>query len=226
MAPRINRNYTQIDAHLAALDARDVPCHESGLVLKRRIAFVTNADRYLKALNLTRVLDVGAAGLTRAWWLEHGYIWHGLSFPRDAAKLREQHIAVDVGDVASMPYLDATFDVVYASHVLEHSPMPLVALLECRRVARVLCMAVPKWPRLVEEPYHYSVMPVALWGHLLEIAGWRVAANMTGSRDYQFVCTQTPADFAVLHAIHARWIEERRARKRARARVRKARGPR
>lgn len=222
----IVRDWQQLGAHLATLDARDVQCHESEKVLKRRLAFVTNADRYLQALHLTAVLDVGAAGLTRDWWRAHGYTWHGLSFPRDAARLQAQGIAVDVGDVASMPYAAQSYDVVYASHVLEHSPMPLVALLECRRVGRVLAMAAPQWPRLVDEPYHYSVVPLAVWGHWLEVAGWRIAANLSGARDYQFVCAQTPEDFAVLHAVHLQWVEERRARKRARARVRKARGPR
>jgi hypothetical protein len=85
-------------------------------------------------------------------------------------------------------------------------------------------MAVPKWPRLVGESYHFSCVPLAVWGHWLEVAGWRIAANLSGARDYQFVCTQTLADFTVLHAVHVQWIEARRAAKRKRRPVRKARG--
>jgi ubiquinone/menaquinone biosynthesis C-methylase UbiE len=39
-------------------------------------------------------------------------------------------------DIHSMPYLDATFDLVLHSDTLEHVASPIRALEECRRVLR------------------------------------------------------------------------------------------
>ncbi len=190
----IVRDYGQIDRHLQTLDARDVACHESPHVVARRLAIVASLHPFLQALEVRTVLDVGAAGITRTWWLEHGYEWHAAGFPRDVDKLRSQGIYACLGDLASLPFEDGSFDLLYASHVAEHSPMPLVALLEARRVARALALIVPAWPRLVDEPYHYSVAPREMWQQWLTVAGWWIAADLSGSRD--FVWLALPVDDA------------------------------
>jgi SAM-dependent methyltransferase len=45
-------------------------------------------------------------------------------------------VGVVVGDVMSLPFLDATFDAIFASALLQHLSNPLEALREARRVAR------------------------------------------------------------------------------------------
>ena len=205
------------------IDAREPSCHESGNVTKRRMQFVVAADRFLKAIGVRTVLDVGCAGITRQWWLDNGYEWHGLTFPRDAEKLRGQGIAVDVGDVASMPYDDGAFDLVYASHVVEHSPMPLVALMECARVARALALAVPRWPRMVDEPYHYSCMPAEVWRQWFAVSGWTPVVDLTGSRDFEWLCVQKEEDAAAIKPVVAAFVKERQAQRQKKARRRAAR---
>ncbi len=214
VVPDVPRDMARIEQHLQYLDARDVACNESPQVVTRRHEFVANLHPLLRALGVHSVLDVGCAGITRNWWIDHGYDWHGLTLPRDAHKLMAQGIPVDVADVASMPCGDGAFDLVYASHVLEHSPMPLVALLEIRRVARFLAFAVPRWPRMVDEPYHYSCAPLEMWRQWLDVSRWAIVADFSGSRDFEFLCIH-PSDAVALEAVKSP-LEERRKRLRAR----------
>ncbi len=214
VVPDVPRDMARIEQHLQYLDARDVACNETPQVVLRRHEFVANLHPLLQALSVRTVLDAGCAGITRPWWHDHGYEWRGLTLPRDAHKLLAQGIPVDVADVASMPYGDGAFDLVYASHVLEHSPMPLVALLEIRRVAKFLAFAVPRWPRGKEEPYHYSVAPREMWQQWLDVSRWAIVADFSGSRDFEFLCIH-PSDATALDAVKAP-LEERRKRLEAR----------
>lgn len=225
--PRSLGTMLDVLAHLRALDERDVECHESPRTHKRRMGVVQAMAPFIAALGIRTVLDVGCAGITRQWWLEQGIAWRGLTFPRDAAKLKERGVEdVDIGDVAAMGYDNGQFDIIYASHVLEHSPMPLIALMECRRVARCLLLVVPAWPRMVAEPYHYSVMPAAAWKHLFAVAGWRIGADLSGRHDYLWLLVQNDADEAACKPILAARAAERRKRlleKRARRQARRRR---
>ncbi|HKD99700.1 MAG TPA: methyltransferase domain-containing protein [Planctomycetota bacterium] len=74
------------------------------------------------------------------------------------------------------------FDVVIARHVLEHSAMPLVALLEMRRLTRRYALVVvpcdePIW---IDWPNHYSVLSRLLWKKLFARARFRVVAEEDG----------------------------------------------
>lgn len=98
-----------------------------------------------------------------------------------------------------------------------------MALRECARVGRLLAMAVPNWPNTADEPYHYSVVPKALWGHLLGIAGWRIAADFSGRRDILLLCTRNAEDYEAAHAKFTADQAEHARQKAARAATRKGR---
>jgi hypothetical protein len=71
---------------------------------------------------------------------------------------------------------DTSYDLVIARHVLEHSYMPLILLMEMRRVAiKYALVVVPTSDKkMIEWPNHYSVLPKENWEHLFKLSRWEV----------------------------------------------------
>jgi len=108
--------------------------HLSLLLRRRDSKFVT---RYLKGL---KGIEIGASAHNRYWldainvdrWGEHDTI-----YKREERRLALRAAKVDVvapGD--ELPFDDDSHDFVFSSHVVEHFPDPIRALLEWQRVAR------------------------------------------------------------------------------------------
>jgi SAM-dependent methyltransferase len=90
-----------------------------------------NFRSFIEKFDSLRLLEInGASGLTR--WL---------------AKMSNRQLAeYPEIDMQSMPYPDASFDIVVHSDTLEHVENPIQALSECRRVLRpagVLAFTIP-----------------------------------------------------------------------------------
>jgi 2-polyprenyl-3-methyl-5-hydroxy-6-metoxy-1,4-benzoquinol methylase len=71
---------------------------------------------------------------------------------------------------------DSSFDMVVARHVLEHSYMPLILLMEMRRVATRHALVVVPVPdeRMIEWRNHYSALPKENWEWLFKLSRWEV----------------------------------------------------
>ncbi len=78
---------------------------------------------------------------------------------------------------------DASFDLVVMRHALEHSPMPLLALLEVARISRrwALIIVPCDHPYWINYPNHYSVFSDAGWRRLFAEAGFQVVRFERGS---------------------------------------------
>lgn len=82
-------------------------------------------------------------------------------------KTAENYVGMDVGlsnatdvigDAQKLPFLSASFDTVFCSQVLEHTPEPCLALTEFKRVLRPggkLILSVPHISWLHNEPHDY-----------------------------------------------------------------------
>lgn len=110
------------------------------LVLRRDSAFVSG---YLRGL---RGIEIGASAHNR-YWLDAINVdrWGGddTIYKREERALALHTAKVDVvapGD--ELPFADDSHDFVFSSHVIEHFPDPIRALLEWRRVARRYVVAV------------------------------------------------------------------------------------
>jgi SAM-dependent methyltransferase len=114
--------------------------HLSRLARRRDSKFVTS---YLKGL---KGIEIGASSHNR-YWLDainvDRYGEKDTVYKREERRVALHTAAVDVvapGD--ELPFADDSQDFVFSSHVIEHFPDPVRALLEWQRVARRYIVAV------------------------------------------------------------------------------------
>lgn len=129
-----------------------------------------------------RVLDVGcgqgpALELFRAASFDATGIGIGTE---DLTECRRQGFQVEEMDQSFLAFPDATFDMVWARHILEHSIAPYWTLTGFRRVLKlgaVLYAEVPApGPPFHHERNgnHYSVLPRESWEELILRAGFEI----------------------------------------------------
>lgn len=135
-----------------------------------------------------QALDVGCGhGPATQWFLSRGCEYRGVTLCEEEVLLgRLRGLPIDCMDQSFLDYPDASFDILWARHVLEHSPFPLFTLEGFRRVLKpggVLYVEVPA-PDTVshheKNPNHYSVFCKASWMALFERSGFGFIAG----RDY------------------------------------------
>lgn len=124
-------------------------------------------NRFVPSLtnHIGSVLDVGCgSGFCSPLFEEFGIYWEG------------QDYFIDGSDMSSLPYEDESFDMVFARHVLEHSSMPLISLMEWARVSRRYALIVLPAPEYwqVFGKNHYYVLPKENWWNLFDVAGWKI----------------------------------------------------
>lgn len=141
-------------------------------------------DRFLsvicsiEATDGLSVLDVGCGQAVFARYFEdRGLRWTGVTIGEDyQASLLVHPANVYNADMTFLPFPDDSFDIAFCRHSLEHSPMPLLTLMELHRVTtKYLALVLPStdyW--VVRGRNHYSVLTLPLWRWLLERSGWQV----------------------------------------------------
>jgi len=87
-----------------------------------------------------------------------------------------QDYLMDGSDFSFLPYGDGEFDLIFARHVLEHSPMPLLTLMEwhrvCKQYALIILPAPEYWQTFGRN--HYYVLSKENWWNLFDVAGWKI----------------------------------------------------
>ena len=168
------RDYKNIDRYLNELlsDIYAQPEDTGHTSLAQRVI-----DKWMSGLtSCHHVLDVGCGTgfcqpMFEAWNVAYG----GVCLGKDFLAARELGRTVRKMDFHFLEYDDNSVDLIFSRHSLEHSPMPLLALMEWRRVSR-------QWLGLIlpaPEHYtykglnHYSVMNEEQIMNLLARAGWK-----------------------------------------------------
>ena len=96
----------------------------------------------------------------------------------DADAARDRGFEVAEEDMSFQSADDDTYDMLFARHSLEHSPYPLLTLLEFHRVLKpgglaYIEMPSPQCSRLLEEyDNHYAIMGPRQWSCLMKRAGF------------------------------------------------------
>lgn len=151
-----------------------------------------------------KVLDVGCGqGYALEAFKKHDLVPMGLTISEDDAKVcRDKGFMVQIEDMTFTSFYDATFDMVWARHCLEHSTWPLLTLHEFNRVLKMDGILYAEMPAPDTSSYHecnenhYSVFLPRNWHSLMDRAGFKavehyhlVTKTMMGDdRYYVFVC--------------------------------------
>ena len=80
------------------------------------------------------------------------------------------------GDAHELPFADKSFDVVFCSHILEHTVSPIIVLDEIKRVLRddgKVVIGVPHYPGFLGDDHNYILTPGG-WKHLFHRSGFKV----------------------------------------------------
>ena len=131
--------------------------------------------------NLDKILDIGCGrGYGMQKFAELGCKdITGLTLSKeDAVAARERGFTVIEEDMSFQSAEDATYDVLFARHSLEHSPYTLLTLLEFHRVLKTGGLAYIEMPNpqctrdLESYDNHYAIMGPKQWRALMIRAGF------------------------------------------------------
>jgi ubiquinone/menaquinone biosynthesis C-methylase UbiE len=137
----------------------------------------TVATKWLSVLTgLSSILDVGCGqGQAIPVLQRYAKEVQGVTLGDDAAICNRKGYKVNMSDMTFLPYRDDRFTLIFARHVLEHSPMPLLTLMEWYRVAHQWLLLV--MPDPAHYTYtgrnHYYVLNRQQVDNLLDNTGWR-----------------------------------------------------
>ena len=133
--------------------------------------------------DMKTVLDVGCGtGFCSDVFQELGLVYKGITAsPEDRRQAKKNNVCVSLGDMTYLPNSDGSIDLVFARHVLEHSPFPIITLMEWWRVSRRYLYLVAPAPDYwgYAGKNHYSVAGKAQLEWWLNRAGWQISGYKT-----------------------------------------------
>ena len=167
------RDYKNIDEYINLLysDIYPQPPDEghTGWATESIDAFVKNSD------NFNTVLDLGCGqGFCQEIFNRWGKDYTGIAIGEDVVEAQKIGKNVVECDFSFLPHPDESWDFLYARHSLEHSPMPLLTLMEWHRVSKhylgIVVPAVEYWRYGGRN--HYFVLNQEQWKNLFDVAGF------------------------------------------------------
>lgn len=180
------RDYKRIDGYLDKLAKHIYPQPEGddehGVLAKRVINY------WMSMLpSCTSVLDVGCGeGFCQPLFEYWNVAYEGVAMGQDVKNAVEKERNVKKMDFTFLDYPERAFDMVFSRHSLEHSPFPLLTLMEWERVAvgwLGVVLPAPEW-YTYRGLNHYSVMNVEQAENLLDLSGWRTMDIVVDYKDF------------------------------------------
>lgn len=145
-----------------------------------------------KLASVHNVLDIGCGqtAFMSDKFKEINIEYTGITLGKEAIIARGMGKNVLNMDMNFLDFDDNSFDLLWARHTAEHSPMPLLTLMEWHRVCKMfLCLIVPSpdhYGRVGRN--HYSVLYNDQWIFLLERAGFHVIwEDYSNNTEYRFM---------------------------------------
>ena len=126
---------------------------------------------------VTSVLDAGCGeGFCQPMFEEKGMAYTGIALRGDVENAVSKGRNVLSMDFSFLDFPDGSFHLVYSRHSLEHSPMPLLTLMEWKRVSAkyvaLVLPAVEHWTYVGRN--HYFVLHPEQWENLFDIVGLKI----------------------------------------------------
>lgn len=146
--------------------------------------------------NCKSVLDIGCGqGDAQELFQTYGMSYIGITVGEDFKIGRKAGKTVYDIDFNFLPdFWTDKFDLVWARHSLEHSPFPLLSLMEFHRVSKKwLCLILPNPDHFSYiGRNHYSVLPAQQARWLLRRAGWKIMWKEITETELRFICEKKP----------------------------------
>lgn len=169
------RNYKHIDQYLDKLIEQIYPQPQdpghTAWATESIQAFMSNVQ------DVKTVVDMGCGeAFCEDIFLPYGVDYEGVCLGKDFEVAIVNGRNVYEYDFSFWPYRDEVYDLVYSRHSLEHSPMPLLTLMEWHRVSKkYVGIVVPSpehWKYVGQN--HYYVLHDPQWRNLFDVAGFDV----------------------------------------------------
>jgi len=169
------RDYKHIDQYITSLYSQiyEQPEDAGHTQLAQKVI-----DQWMSRMTTCKsVLDCGSGqGFCQPMFEKWGLKYEGIAIGEDVIVAQERGRNVKRMDFSFLEYDDNSFDLIFARHALEHSPMPLLTLMEWARVSTNwlgIVLPAPDW-YTYKGQNHYSVMNWEQIHVLLDVAGWRI----------------------------------------------------
>ena len=176
MPQDFNHKYKRFDKYLIQLSKDIYPQPEdAGHRAWAEEAIIRLSNTTAKN-TIKTVLDVGCAtGFCKPLFAQIGiYDWTGITRGEDYEITKAMGLEVHDEDMSFLPFKNASFDLIFARHVLEHSPFPVITLMEWQRVSKhwlyLIAPAPDYWTYAGRN--HYSMMNNVQIDWILKRAGW------------------------------------------------------
>jgi len=184
----MNRDFSNWDLYLDILadDIYDQPPDAGHLQMLRNIF-----HKWIPKMQAKNVLDLGCGqAIAAPFFRKLGIEYTGVAIGKDVFIAKRAGWNVMNMDFSFLDFEDKSFDLLWARHALEHSPAPILTLMEWRRVCRgFLCLVLPTpkyWGNTGIN--HYSVLDDGQWKFLLERAGFKVIwEDNEDEREYRYM---------------------------------------
>ena len=193
---KTKRDYKHIDGYLTELE-EDIYPQPPDVEHTKMAKYVI--DSWVDGLDAADVLDVGCGeAFCQPFFEEYGLIYTGVCLGEDYEEAKKSKRSVREDDFHFLPDGNEVYDLIFARHALEHSPMPILALMEWHRVARkylILVLPKPKfWLFLGRN--HYSVVTGSQARFLLDRSGWKILDEDHDHKwEYRFLCEKKKRKF-------------------------------
>jgi len=191
------RDYEKIDKYYSELmnDIYPQPsAHDDHFIRAYRVI-----RRWIPLIHPENVLDVGCGeGFCQPMFERFRVPFYiGVSMGNDVLVAKQRGCNVTEMDFNFLDYPDNYFSLVFARHALEHSPFPIISLMEWHRVSDRWLIVVT--PRPLDGTIgfigrnHYSVVEshtqLRWW---LRRAGWRVRDSYHSKDEFRYLCEKFP----------------------------------
>jgi SAM-dependent methyltransferase len=175
------RNWTYHDQYITKLYGDIYPQpDDSG---HTRLAQEVIENWMSKMTTCTSVLDLGCGtGFCQRMFEKWNVSYEGICLGEDFLEAEKQGRNVKKMDFNFLDYRENSFDLLFSRHSLEHSPMPLLTLMEWARVSKNwlgLVLPAPEWYTYGGHN-HYSVMNMEQVRNLLDVSGWNILWDEEG----------------------------------------------
>jgi len=181
------RNYNNFDKHLNNLysDIYEQPPDDGHKDFARAAIKWAQQNTII-----SNVLDVGCGqGFCRPYFEDKGIGWKGITTGKDYTVCRKKDLSVVNNPVTFLDLADDEIDTVFARHILEHSPFPILTLMEWKRVARsklILIYPAYEYWGVGGRNHYYVLDKERLWYNLTRAGWWPIHEKTLMTTDHLF----------------------------------------